>query len=91
MSKKNQVFIGFLLMFLLIPRSVSAMHIMEGFLQPKWCIAWGVITIPFIIVNYQFYHPFLNYNFNTYYSIKINYRYFTIIKIKFQKKKINRC
>ena len=43
MSKKNQVFIGFLLMFLLIPRSVSAMHIMEGFLQPKWCIAWGVI------------------------------------------------
>ena len=51
MSKKNQVFIGFLLMFLLIPRSVSAMHIMEGFLQPKWCIAWGVITIPFIVLG----------------------------------------
>ncbi|EGT3615508.1 energy-coupling factor ABC transporter permease [Clostridium perfringens] len=52
MSKKNQVFIGFLLMFLLIPRSVSAMHIMEGFLQPKWCIAWGVITIPFIVLGF---------------------------------------
>lgn len=51
MSKKNQVFIGFLLMFLLIPRSVSAMHIMEGFLQPKWCIAWGIITIPFIVLG----------------------------------------
>lgn len=51
MLKKNQVFIGFLLMFLLIPRSVSAMHIMEGFLQPKWCIAWGVITIPFIVLG----------------------------------------
>lgn len=51
MSKKNQVFIGFLLMFLLIPKSVSAMHIMEGFLQPKWCIAWGVITIPFVVLG----------------------------------------
>lgn len=24
---------------------------MEGFLPPKWCIAWGVICIPFVVVG----------------------------------------
>lgn len=48
MSKKYQISIGMLLGLLLIPKTVYGMHIMEGFLPPVWCIAWGAICIPFI-------------------------------------------
>jgi cobalt/nickel transport system permease protein len=51
MTKKHQVSLGILLAVLFLPKSVSAMHIMEGFLSPKWCIAWGVISIPFVVVG----------------------------------------
>lgn len=49
MSKRIQLFVGITLMILFIPTKASAMHIMEGFLQPKWCIEWGAFTIPFLI------------------------------------------
>lgn len=52
MLKKYQVTFGVLMMLLFIPRNVFAMHIMEGFLPPKWCITWGAICIPFIVVGY---------------------------------------
>jgi len=52
MLKKYQVSLGVLIMLLLIPRNVFAMHIMEGFLPPKWCITWGAICIPFVVVGY---------------------------------------
>lgn len=29
--------------------SASAMHIMEGYLSPGWCILWGALCIPFLI------------------------------------------
>lgn len=29
----------------------NAMHIMEGYLPPKYCIIWGVICIPFFILG----------------------------------------
>lgn len=32
--------------------NANAMHIMEGFLAPKWCIVWGAICIPFIVKGY---------------------------------------
>lgn len=51
MSKKYQVSLGILLGLLFIPKSVFAMHIMEGFLPPKWCIAWGAICIPIVFVG----------------------------------------
>lgn len=51
MSKRLQLCLGLLLMVLLIPFKASAMHIMEGFLQPGWCIAWGTISIPFIVMG----------------------------------------
>ncbi len=35
-------------MFAVIP-NVYAMHIMEGYLTPRYCIAWGVISIPFLL------------------------------------------
>lgn len=51
MSKKYQISLGVFLALLFIPKSVFAMHIMEGFLPPKWAIAWGAICVPFIIVG----------------------------------------
>lgn len=51
MSKKLQIFIGLLLMILLMPLQAFAMHIMEGFLPPVWCITWGVLVIPFIVLG----------------------------------------
>ena len=35
------------LMFGIVP-NVSAMHIMEGYLPGGFCIAWGVLCIPFL-------------------------------------------
>ncbi|WP_368489797.1 energy-coupling factor ABC transporter permease [Clostridium sp. BJN0013] len=51
MSKKYQISLGIFLALLFIPKDVSAMHIMEGFLPAKWCIAWGVVCIPFVVVG----------------------------------------
>lgn len=31
---------------------VNAMHIMEGYLPPKFCIIWGVICVPFLVAGY---------------------------------------
>lgn len=31
------------------PERGNAMHIMEGYLQPKFCVLWGIICIPFLI------------------------------------------
>ncbi len=52
MKKKYQVALGVFLALIFMPKNVYAMHIMEGFLPPKWCITWGVICIPFILVGY---------------------------------------
>lgn len=30
----------------------NAMHIMEGYLPPKFCILWGVISFPFLVAGY---------------------------------------
>lgn len=32
--------------------NASAMHIMEGFLPVKYCIAWGVVCIPFLVAGF---------------------------------------
>lgn len=52
MNKRLQLFIGLILMMIFIPFKASAMHIMEGFLQPGWAIAWGALTIPFIVMGF---------------------------------------
>ncbi len=51
MSKRLQLTLGLTLMLILIPVPASAMHIMEGFLPPVWCISWGALTIPFIVMG----------------------------------------
>ena len=30
----------------------SAMHIMEGFLSPTYCILWGVLSVPFLVAGF---------------------------------------
>lgn len=52
MSRKNQLVLGLVLMIAFIPQTVSAMHIAEGFLPPAWCIAWGVLVIPFLVMGF---------------------------------------
>lgn len=41
----------FALMFGITP-SANAMHIMEGYLPAKYCIAWGIISLPFLIAGF---------------------------------------
>lgn len=54
MNKKQKIkgiaFI-FALLFAVTP-AANAMHIMEGYLSPKFCIAWGVISIPFLAAGF---------------------------------------
>lgn len=35
-----------------ISTNASAMHIMEGYLAPQYCIAWGALCIPFLVTGY---------------------------------------
>lgn len=30
----------------------NAMHIMEGYLAPSWCIAWYIISLPFVVMSF---------------------------------------
>ncbi|MEA4901548.1 energy-coupling factor ABC transporter permease [Desulfitobacterium sp.] len=39
------------LLFGILP-AANAMHIMEGYLPVQFCIAWGVICIPFLVAGY---------------------------------------
>ena len=46
-----KIAIIFALIFGITP-AANAMHIMEGYLPPKYCIAWGVISLPFLIAGF---------------------------------------
>lgn len=52
-SKKKimKIAIIFALIFGITP-AANAMHIMEGYLPPKYCIAWGLISLPFLIAGF---------------------------------------
>ncbi len=39
------------LTFGIVPKA-NAMHIMEGYLPPQFCIIWGVVCIPFLVAGY---------------------------------------
>lgn len=55
MLKKKQknmaVLIVVCLLFSIMP-TVNAMHIMEGYLSPGYCIAWGILCFPFLVMGY---------------------------------------
>ena len=54
MTKKQNILlkasIAIAVLFAIAPAS-NAMHIMEGYLQATFCIAWGVICLPFIVAG----------------------------------------
>lgn len=41
------------IIILSLPVQTSAMHIMEGYLPGGYCVAWGVICIPFLLLGYN--------------------------------------
>jgi cobalt/nickel transport system permease protein len=59
-NKSNQIVrIGWLLLALLLVSAQAAwakppaMHIMEGFLPPVWCIVWFAVAIPFWVIGFR--------------------------------------
>jgi cobalt/nickel transport system permease protein len=59
-NKSNQIVrIGWLLLALLLVSAQTAwakppaMHIMEGFLPPVWCIVWFAVAIPFWVIGFR--------------------------------------
>lgn len=45
------VLIGMIYFTMTNPQTAHAMHIMEGFLPPKWSIIWIIVFIPFLIAG----------------------------------------
>jgi cobalt/nickel transport system permease protein len=50
--KRHQIAILTIIVSFALVKPAYAMHIMEGFLPPVWCISWGLISLPFIIWGY---------------------------------------
>ncbi len=56
MSKKEKSILSTL--FLLVgifgvTVNASAMHIMEGYLPPTYCVVWGILCIPFLVFGFR--------------------------------------
>ena len=45
-----------------VAQNVNAMHIMEGYLPGGFCIAWGVICLPFLWMGFRSIRKSLNEN-----------------------------
>jgi cobalt/nickel transport system permease protein len=50
-SKNKKIPVILFLLIVFVPNNIFAMHIMEGFLPPVWCISWFAIAIPFIALG----------------------------------------
>lgn len=50
-SKHKKFFVFLSLLILVVPKNIFAMHIMEGFLPPQWCIAWFAVAFPFVAIG----------------------------------------
>lgn len=54
MIKKSHIYSIMIACFgliILAPMRANAMHIAEGYLPLKWCIFWGILTLPFFILG----------------------------------------
>ena len=49
---KKMILLTAICLVLSIAPTVNAMHIMEGYLSPKFCIAWDVVCIPFLVAGF---------------------------------------
>ena len=57
MTKKQKKLIGIIFAIALcigIIPAADAMHIMEGFISPGYCILWGVLSLPFLVMGFCF-------------------------------------
>lgn len=52
-EKRVMVLLAAMTLTLGIAQNAFAMHIMEGFLPAKYCIAWGVLCLPFLAVGFR--------------------------------------
>ncbi len=55
MAKKEKKIIFAAVLFAAVlgtGNAVSAMHIMEGYLPPGYCVAWGIVSIPFLVSGF---------------------------------------
>ncbi len=52
-KKVLQTSVVFALMFGVVP-TVTAMHIMEGYISPAYCVMWGIICVPFLLAGFFF-------------------------------------
>lgn len=50
-QKLLKLSIVFAAVFAVMP-AANAMHIMEGYLAPAFCVAWGIICIPFLLKGF---------------------------------------
>lgn len=56
MTKKQKKLIGIIFAIALcigIIPAADAMHIMEGFISPGYCILWGVLSLPFLVMGFM--------------------------------------
>ncbi len=51
-QKKMVAVLAIISVSMSITPKAYAMHIMEGYLSPVYCIAWGVLSIPFLVTGY---------------------------------------
>ena len=51
-QKKLVTMISVFALFFGIYPLANAMHIMEGYLPPTYCVVWGVISLPFLVAGY---------------------------------------
>ena len=55
MTKREKILlkaaIVFALLFAIAP-TVNAMHIMEGYLPAAYCVAWGIVCLPFLVAGF---------------------------------------
>ncbi len=51
--KRKHYIVPIMITLALMPNPVFAMHIMEGFLPPLWCVFWGILSLPFLYMGYK--------------------------------------
>ncbi|NNU74729.1 energy-coupling factor ABC transporter permease [Clostridium estertheticum] len=51
-EKKIVAIVAFFAVTFGIVPAANAMHIMEGYLPPKFCVLWGIICMPFLVAGY---------------------------------------
>lgn len=52
-KRSKAVLIALVYLVFMFPIYSNAMHIMEGFLDPKWCAVWAVISLPFVLMGFN--------------------------------------